>query len=235
MNLIDNLKKDIENSSSRSKAKILQRFFKTGKGEYGEGDLFLGITVPQSREIAKKYSNLDIISINYLLASKIHEERLIALLILIENYKSSTEDKKFQIIDFYLKNSSFVNNWDLVDLTADKILGDYLLNKPKGILYKLAKSSLMWERRISIISTFAFIKNNEFQDALNISEVLLKDKHDLIHKAVGWMLREIGKRNQSVEEEFLKKLYKSMPRTMLRYAIEKFPDDKRKSYLEGKV
>ncbi len=232
MNLIDNLKKDIENSSNKSKAKILQRFFKTGKGEYGEGDLFLGITVPRSRAIAKKYFNLDIIYIKSLLTSKIHEERLIALLILVENYKISTEEKKYQIIDFYLKNSNFINNWDLVDLTADKILGDYLLNKPKDILYKLASSFLIWERRISIISTFAFIKNNEFQDALNISEILLNDKHDLIHKAVGWMLREIGKRNQGIEEEFLKKHYKSMPRTMLRYAIEKFPGDKRLFYMK---
>lgn len=213
------------------KAKILQGFFKTGPGEYGEGDLFLGITVPETRKIAKQYSNLNLNQIKKHLSSKFHEERLAALLILANNYKNNPDE----IIQFYLNNTKNINNWDLVDLTADKILGNYLQDKDKGILYKLVKSQNIWERRISIISTFHFIKNNQFHDALEISKLLLSDKHDLIHKAVGWMLREIGKINKQVLEDFLGKYYKQMPRTMLRYAIEKFPEAKRKAYLNGKV
>ena len=235
MKSIDLLRKDLKKKSSRSKAKVLQGFFKTGEGEYGEGDIFLGITVPNSREIAKKYSKIDIYTIQELLNSKVHEERLIALLILANNYKKASEEQKYQILSYYLKNTKQINNWDLVDLTADKILGEYLLNKPKDILYQLANSDNLWERRISIISTFQFIKNNQFEDTLNISKILLKDEHDLIHKAVGWMLREIGKRDIKTEEKFLKQHYKDMPRTMLRYAIEKFPEAKRQSYLKGKI
>lgn len=235
MNSLGNLKKDLKKNSSKSKAKALQRFFKTGKGEYGEGDIFLGITVPQIRKIAKKHSALDILAIQSLLNSSIHEERLIALLILLENYQSSSEEQKYQIINFYLQNTKNINNWDLVDLSSPSIIGNYLLDKPKDILYSLANSKNLWEKRISIISTYTFIKNNQFQDAFKIAEILLNDSHDLIHKAVGWMLREIGKKDLKAEENFLKKHYKSMPRTMLRYAIEKFLQIKREAYLEGRV
>ncbi len=235
MDSLESLRKDLKKVSNKNKAKLLQRFFKTGKGEYGEGDIFLGITVPIQRKIAKKYLAINILAIQSLLDSQIHEERLIALLILSENYKSSNEEQKYQIINFYLQNAKKINNWDLVDLSAPNILGNYLLEKPKDILYPFAKSQNLWEKRIAIISTFAFIRNNQFQDALKISEILINDSHDLIHKAVGWMLREIGKRSQKTEESFLKKHYKKMPRTMLRYAIEKFPEEKRKAYLNGKI
>jgi len=231
--MLNKLKQDMQKLSSKEKAKILARFFKTGKGEYGYGDVFLGLTVPETRSVAKKYSNLDLKYAEELLKSKIHEHRLVALLILIEKFKQFNERDKKEIIDFYLSNTNYINNWDLVDLSADKILGNYLVDKNKNILYKLANSNNLWEKRISIISTFAFIKQNEFQDTLNISRILLKDKHDLIHKAVGWMLREVGKRNLNIEEEFLKKNYKQMPRTMLRYSIEKFNKNKREFYLRS--
>ncbi len=234
MDNLNYLKQDLKILSNKEKAKVLQGFFKTGPGEYGEGDIFLGIIVPKSREMAKKYSGLSLEEIKSLLESKIHEERLIALLILVNNYQKYS-DKQEEIYNFYLSNSKKINNWDLVDLTADKIVGHYLINKPKDILYELSKSENIWERRISIISTFNFIKNNKFDETLKISQILLNDKHDLIHKAVGWMLREIGKRNQEIEEQFLQRNYKSMPRTMLRYAIEKFSEDKRQAYLKGKI
>ncbi len=233
--ILNNLKSDLKKSANPKKAKILQRFFKTGKGEYGEGDIFLGITVPELRKLAKKFLNLSFKDIEIILESKIHEERLIALLILVENYKKSDIEKRKEIFDFYLNNIKKINNWDLVDLSVDKIIGNYLSDKPKNILYKLASSDNLWEKRISIISTFQFIKNNQFSDTLKIAKILIKDKHDLIHKAVGWMLREIGKRNQEAEESFLKKHYKNMPRTMLRYAIEKFSEEKIQLYLKGKI
>ncbi len=228
------LKKEIEKNADIKRAKILKNFFKTGQGQYAEGDIFLGLSVPETRKIAKKFSNLSFKDIEMLLESKIHEERLCALLILVNNYQENVEKRK-EIFNFYLNNIKKINNWDLVDLSADKIIGNYLSDKPKNILYKLANSNNLWERRISIISTFHLIKNNQFNDALGISEILLQDKHDLIHKAVGWMLREIGKRNQKIEEEFLKVHYKNMPRTMLRYAIEKFPEGKRQLYLRGLI
>lgn len=232
---LESLKKDIKKAANKKRARVLQKFFKTGKGEYAEGDMFLGITVPKTRKIAKRYINLDILSIDSLLNSKIHEERLLALLILVENYKKSNDERRYQILDFYLKNTKQINNWDLVDLTADKILGDYLNDKPKDLLYNLAQSSNLWERRIAIISTFCFIKNNQFDETLKIAEILLKDKHDLIQKAVGWMLREIGKRDEKTLKYFIKINYKNMPRTTLRYAIEKFPEEERQKYLIGEI
>ncbi len=232
---LEDLEKDIKKAANKKRAKVLQKFFKTGKGEYGEGDIFLGITVPETRKIAKKYIDLDILSIDLLLNSKIHEERLLALLILVENYKKSNDERKYQILDFYLRNTKKINNWDLVDLTADKILGDYLNDKPKDILYNLAQSSNLWERRIAIISTFYFTKNNQFDETQKIAEILLNDKHDLIQKAVGWMLREIGKRDKKTLKDFIKINYKKMPRTTLRYAIEKFPEEERQKYLIGEI
>ncbi len=225
------LKKELKSLANPKQAKILQRFFKTGLGQYGEGDIFLGIKVPAQREVANKYTHLSFANIKDLLKSKIHEHRLVGVLILVSKYKGVGEQEKKKIFNFYIKNYQGINNWDLVDLSAPTIVGDYLLNKNKNILYKLAKSKNLWQKRIAIISTFTFIKNNKFNNTLKISKLLLNDDHDLIHKAVGWMLRELGKRDQKIEEEFLKKHVKKMPRTMLRYAIERFPEKKRKSYL----
>jgi 3-methyladenine DNA glycosylase AlkD len=229
------LRKEIKKHSNPDKAKFLQRFFKTGKGEYAEGDVFLGIVVPVQRQIAKKYKELSFIELKVLITSKYHEERLIALLILVERFKKADENEKEIIVKFYLNNRKGINNWDLVDLSAPKILGQYLIDKDRKILFRFAKSNDLWEKRIAVLSTFAFIRNNDFEDALKIYEILVNDKHDLIHKAVGWMLRELGKIDLKEEEEFLKKHYKTMPRTMLRYAIEKFPEKKRKAYLEGRI
>jgi 3-methyladenine DNA glycosylase AlkD len=230
--MLNQLKKDLQKLGNPKLAKILSRFFKTGKGEYGYGDVFLGIKVPEQRKVAKRYPDLSLSEIQKLLSSKIHEYRLTSLFLLIDKYKKSDENGRRKIVDFYLKNTKNINNWDLIDLSAGKILGSYLLKEDKLILYKLAKSNNLWERRIAIMSTFEFIRHNKFEDALKISEILLEDKHDLIHKAVGWMLREVGKRNQAMEEKFLKRYYKKMPRTMLRYAIEKFDEGKRKKYLK---
>lgn len=225
------LKKDLTKLQNNQKAKILTRFFKTGKGEYGEGDLFLGLTVPQQRQVAKNYSHLILNELQKLLSSKIHEFRLTALFILTTRYKMAIDDEKKKIFNFYLANTQNINNWDLIDSSAPSIVGDFLLEKDRSVLYQLAKSENLWEKRIAVLSTYAFIKKGQFNDTLKISKVLLNDTHDLIHKAVGWMLREIGKKNQDVEEKFLRKHYQKMPRTMLRYAIEKFPEEKRKFYL----
>lgn len=232
MSQLANLEEDLLKLKNPQKAKILARFFKTGKGEYGEGDIFLGLAVPQQRQVAKKYPDLTLEELQKLLNSKFHEYRLTALLILTAQYRKSDNDQKRKIFEFYLKNAQNINNWDLVDLSAPNIVGDYLLGKDRMILSKLAKSKSLWEKRISILSTFTFIKNGQFEDSLKIAEILLKDNHDLIHKAVGWMLREIGKKDQKVEEQFLQKHYHQMPRIMLRYAIEKFSEEKRKFYLK---
>ena len=232
--MLNQIKKDLAQLGDPEKAKNSRWFFKTGKGQYGEGDIFLGIPVPEQRKVAKKYADLSLVDIQELLNSEIHEHRFTALVILISKYQKTEETGKKEIFDFYLKNTENINNWDLVDLSAPRIVGDYLLNRERSILYKLAKSDSLWERRISILSTFTFIDNNDFRDALNISESLLHDKHDLIHKAVGWALREIGKRDQNLEEQFMVKHYFYMPRTMLQYAIEKFDEKKRKKYLNKK-
>ena len=232
--MLGELINELKSAGDPERAKNLARFFKTGKGEYGEGDQFLGITVPKLREISKKYQSLDLNDLQKLLESKIHEHRLSALMILRMQYSSfakASADKQKSIVRFYLKNTKRINNWDLVDLSCHYILGNWLLDKDRRILYKLAKSENLWERRISIISTFAFIRENQFVDTLEISKILLNDKQDLIHKAVGWALREIGKKDKTTEIDFLNKHYKTIPRTMLRYAIEKFSDKERKYYL----
>ncbi|NOR51833.1 MAG: DNA alkylation repair protein [Gammaproteobacteria bacterium] len=216
-------------------AKHSQCFFKTGKGEYGEGDLFLGVRVPKLRELVKNHKKVTVDEAVELLQSKYHEERLLALLILVERFQQGGEELKKEIYMIYLNNSLQINNWDLVDSSADKIVGGYLLNRDRKRLYVLAKSKTVWERRIAIMATFTFIREGDFTDTLKISKALLSDSEDLIHKAVGWMLREVGKRDHLIEEEYLKKSYKQMPRTMLRYAIEKFPEKLRKAYLAGKV
>jgi 3-methyladenine DNA glycosylase AlkD len=225
------LKNELLEIADPDKAHVLSRFFKTGKGEYGEGDCFLGVTVPAQRRIAEIYQRLSLSDIKKLFCSTTHEHRLVALLILIIQYRKGSPEGKKRLCDFYLKNRARINNWDLVDLSAHNILGDYLLDKDRTILYQLAASDNVWDRRIAMISTFAFIRKNQFEDTFNIAGLLLGDTHDLIHKAAGWMLREIGKKNQTAEEEFLMKYSKKMPRTMLRYAIERFGDEKRRFYL----
>lgn len=228
------VKKDLQVFAAPEKAKILSRFFKTGKGEYGEGDVFIGVQVPYMRKVAKKYfKDISLNEVEKLLTSKIHEHRLTGLLILTYKFPKLSQEEKKETVDFYLSHTAYINNWDLIDLSAPKILGEYFLDKPneRKILYKLAKSKSLWERRIAILTTYTFIRKGDFKDTLMISEILLKDEHDLIHKGVGWMLRELGNKDQKTEEEFLKKYYKKMPRTMLRYAIEKFDDKKRKFFM----
>lgn len=224
--------KDLESKKDKDQAKILSYFFKTKKGQYGEGDIFWGIKVPVQRIISKKFKDLSLEDIQNLLDNKVHEVRLTGLFILIERYNIS--DNKKEIFDFYLKNTRNINNWDLVDLSAPKILGDFLINNSKEtkVLYNLVKSDNLWERRIAILSTFTFIKNNNFEETLKIAEILLKDEHDLIHKSVGWMLREIGKRDKNKEKEFLNNYYRIMPRTMLRYSIEKFDSKEKEFYMK---
>jgi len=232
---IAELRKKIKALHSRKVADTMQWFFKTGKGEYGEGDIFAGLKVPVQRKIAKEFRNLSLDEIKQLLGSRIHEERLISLFILVDQYSNGSEKEKEKIYNFYVQNRKGINNWDLVDLSAPKIVGKHLLGKDKSILFKFAQSKNLWERRIGILSTYEFIRNNNFKPTLEIAEILLNDEHDLIHKAVGWMLREVGKKDLQTEEKFLRKYYKTMPRTMLRYAIEKFPESKRKKYLKGKI
>ena len=231
---ISELKKTVKKYSHPGKADVLQRFFKTGKGEYAEGDVFAGLSVPTSRKIARQFKGLSYNDLSKLIKSRIHEERLIALFILINRMKTAEAKEKEKIYKFYIRNLKYVNNWDLVDLSAHKIIGEYLFDKDKKLLFELRKGRL-WERRIAVMSTFNFIRNNDYRTTLKLCKLLLKDKEDLIHKATGWMLREIGNRNLKTEEDFLKQHYKIMPRTMLRYAIEKFPGKKRKAYLLGKI
>ena len=236
MDNIARIEKDLKEVSQREKVSHNARFFKTGKGEYGEGDLFLGITNPVLRKVCKKYyKDISIKELEYFLESSFHEYRLFALICMTDIYGKANDEKKQKIYTMYLKNTKYINNWDLVDLSAYKIVGKHLLNRDRNMLYELAISKDLWEQRIAIISTFEFIRNKQFEDTLKISKILLNHKHDLIHKAVGWMLREVGKRDIEVEERFLKKHYKNMPRTMLRYAIEKFDEEKRLKYLKGLI
>jgi 3-methyladenine DNA glycosylase AlkD len=221
--------------ASEKKATVLQGFFKTGPGEYGEGDVFLGVVVPDIRRVAKEFQAAPIREVIKLLKSEIHEERLLALLMLVHAFAKGDAASQKTIYDLYLNHTRYINNWDLVDLSAPNIVGAYLMDRSRKPLYTLAKSGDLWERRIAILSTFAFIKENDHRDALRIAAMLLNDDHDLIHKAGGWMLREVGKRDLSTAESFLKQHYKNMPRTMLRYAIERFPEGKRQRYLNGKA
>jgi len=212
-----------------------RRFFKTGPGEYGEGDQFVGVRVPVLRGLVREYKDLPLPAATKSLHSKIHEERLLALLILIHQFARGDDALREEIHDLYLANTTFINNWDLVDISAAPIVGAYLIDKERSTLHRLAKSEQLWERRIAIMATFHFIKQNQFDDTLKIARQLLHDKEDLIHKATGWMLREIGKRDVAAEELFLARHYSKMPRTMLRYAIERFPPVRRKAYLQGLV
>ncbi len=230
--MLRELQKEFRVLANPKKAKILAGFFKTGKGQYGEGDKFLGITVPQTRALVKKYWQMPMAETLELLQSQFHEERLFALLVLVQKYEKGDQKMREKIFKLYLKNTKQINSWDLVDLTADRIVGNYLADKSKEILFKLAGSKSLWERRIAILATFYEIKNGRSEMTLALAEKLLSDKEDLMHKAVGWMLREVGKRCSQAEEEiFLKKYVKRMPRTMLRYAIERFEEEKRQGYL----
>ncbi|MEY4744802.1 MAG: hypothetical protein RL272_747 [Candidatus Parcubacteria bacterium] len=227
------LRREVRAAADPAKARLLAGFFKTGKGEYGEGDVFLGLMVPASRQIAARYASLGFGDIEKMLASKFHEERLIGLLLLVRRFEGGGDAEKKRVFDFYLAHADRANNWDLVDLSAHKIVGDWLLDRPKGALTTLAKSRNLWRRRIAIIATAAFIGAGRFGETFRIADMLMRDGHDLIHKAVGWMLREVGKRDKSALVAFLRPRQRLMPRTMLRYAVERFPAAERKRYLSG--
>lgn len=226
--MLTEVQKETRSLAVPKRAKTSAWFFKTGPGQYGEGDKFLGLTTPQMRVISKKYKDLPLSEVQELIKSSFHEERSIAIQILVLQYPKNPK----AIYDFYLKNTRYINNWDLVDISAPKIVGEYLLNKSPSILFNLAESKNLWKRRIAIISTFAFIYRGQSDLTQKISKILLNDKHDLIHKAVGWMLREVGKRcSEQSLTDFLNLYCLRMPRTMLRYAIERLPEKKRKYYL----
>lgn len=225
----------LRDASDPEKAAFYPTFFKAGKGEYAEGDRFIGVVVPEQRKIAKRFRELPMRGVQSLLKDPFHECRLTGLLILAEKFRRGDEDERARIVDCYIGHLDWVNNWDLVDSSAYPILGAWLIDRDRGILGELARSGHLWRQRVAIIATLAFIKADEYDDTLEIADLLLHHEHDLIHKAVGWMLREVGQRNQEVEEGFLLTRYKGMPRTMLRYAIEKFPEERRKAYLSGDV
>jgi predicted GIY-YIG superfamily endonuclease/3-methyladenine DNA glycosylase AlkD len=216
-------------------AAILARFFKTGPGQYGEGDRFIGVKVPTTRKVAREFKGLLLPEVECLLHSEIHEERLLALVMLVGQFEKGNDTTRKRIFDLYLANTEYINNWDLVDLSAPQVVGGYLENRSRKPLDRLAKSASLWERRISILATHWFIRHGDFDDTFRIAGKLLGDKEDLIHKAVGWMLREVGKRDVAVLEEFLGEYCEVMPRTMLRYAIERLPEQKRQRYLNGEA
>jgi len=216
-------------------AAVSTRFFKTGPGEYGEGDVFIGIKSQTLKMVAKEFTGLPLSEVECLLHSEVHEDRTLALVILVGQFTKGDDATRKEIFGRYLASTTHINNWDLVDISAPQIVGGYLEKQSRKPLDRLAKSASLWERRISIVATHWFIRQGEFADTLRIAEVLLKDREDLIHKAVGWMLREVGKRDVAVLEEFLAKHILVMPRTMLRYAIERFPEEKRKAYLKNDV
>ena len=241
MGQLENLKKDLSALANKEKATLLSGFFKTAPGQYGAGDVFIGVMVPEQRKVAKEYHDLPLTDVVRLVHSKEHEYRLTALIILADQYSCAHWSVKNKIYDIYLANTKWINNWDLVDLSAPRIVGDFLVNRNKKPLTKLAHSKDLWERRIAIISTLAFIKEREYAETFRIAKILLKDDHDLIHKAVGWMLREVGKRcghedndalGQVILTKFLDKYYTKMPRTMLRYAIERLSPSQKRKYMK---
>ena len=228
-----NVKRELRAHANPRDAAFLQRFFKTGEGQYGEGDQFLGIRVPQLRAVARRFRSLSHAQVLTLLRSPWHEERLVALLLLVDHYQRGTEAERKRIYRDYLRRTRFVNNWDLVDLSAKHIVGPRAGPEDLDSLTDLARSSSVWRRRIAVLATFPWIARDEFRPALLVANLLLHDRHDLIHKAVGWMLREVGKRNVTVAETFLREHYRNLPRTMLRYAIERLPEQRRQQYLNG--
>ncbi len=225
------LVKELLKHRNKEKAAFFPRFFRTGKGEYGEGDVFIGVTIPHLRSIAKNYRTISLKEVEGLLKDKRHEVRWCALFILVEQFKKGDEATKKKIYEFYLDHLKWVNNWDLVDSSAYHIVGEYLMDKDRKILRKMAKSKHLWTERVAMVSTFAFIRKGQLQDTFEIAEMFLPHKHDLMHKAAGWMLREAGKRNEVALMRFLDENASVMPRTMLRYAIEKFDEKERKRYL----
>ncbi|MDI6774357.1 MAG: DNA alkylation repair protein [Verrucomicrobiota bacterium] len=233
--MIRNIRSELRRRASRKKAGILRRFFKTGPGEYGEGDVFIGVQAPDIRRVVLRFKDAPISVAGRLLRSPIHEERLLALLLLSCRFERGAEPERRRIFDLYLANTSGINNWDLVDLSAPAIVGGWLLDRSRNPLYRLARASRIWERRIAIVATRAFIRRGDHRDTLGIAKILLNDDEALIHKAVGWMLREVGKRDRDAEEKFLKLCYADMPRIMLRYAIERFPAARRREYLLGRI
>ena len=236
--ILAELRKTLKGLASPKKAKVLASFFKTGPGEYAEGDIFLGITVPQQRAVAQKFLGLSLSDIAALLQSPVHEERLTALIIFVGQFQKADNAGREAIAAFYLKNLKRVNNWDLVDLSAHQILGAHLYQQSRGIdvLLHLARSSNLWERRVAMVSTFYFIRRKSSKEAMSVAELLLGDGQDLMHKAVGWMLRDVGKHaSEEALEEFLPRHHKTMPRTALRYAIERFHSRKRLAYLSGRI
>lgn len=233
---LQEIRRELSEFASPEKAAGMQRFFKTGPGQYGEGDTFIGVTVPQLRALAKRATgSLTQRSLLALLRSRCHEERLLGLLVLVQRFQRGDREERRRVFDTYCANLPYVNNWDLVDLTAPYIVGPYLYERERDALDAWSRSADLWERRVSMVATFYFIRQNDFGDTLRIADTLLQDDHDLIHKAVGWMLREVGNRDRAVLGRFLKTRYATMPRTMLRYAIERFPEDLRQRYLKGLV
>lgn len=226
------VKQHLLSLGSTAKAEHSKYFFKTGKGEYGEGDRFIGCTVPETRSVAKLFKTISFEEIEKLLDDEMHECRLCALVILVEQFKKGSDSERQKIYEFYLSNTKGINNWDLVDLSSYHIVGQWLLDKDRSILYHLADSSNLWEQRIAIVSTYAFIRQNDYRDTIGLSEKLINHEHDLIHKACGWMLREAGKRDESVLVNFLDKYYLDMPRTMLRYSIERLSKEQREIYMK---
>lgn len=228
----EEIQKELEAYIDPVKREYLPRFFKTGKGQYGEGDKFLGVVVPHTRLVAKRYKDEPFEVITELLQSGWHECRLCALLMMVERFKKCDETGRKEIYQFYLSQTHRINNWDLVDLSAPYIVGEYLKDKSRDDLYRLAESSLLWEQRIAVVATVTFIRNNDFIDILCLSERLLNHEHDLMRKAIGWMLREMGKRDKDLLVQFLDRFHKQMPRTMLRYSIEKMSEEERKHYMK---
>lgn len=230
------IKKDFAKLANPEYAEQVQRFFKTAKGEYGQGDVFIGIRMPDLRILATSYVDLRFADVTKLIKSKVHEERLAGLLILVYKYKATKEEAQHnKIYELYVKHFKYINNWDLVDISCPYIVGPHLMNKNRKVLYQWARSDHLWTTRIAMVTNWWFIRNGDLVDVFKISKILLKDDHDLIHKAVGWMLREAGKKDRSALEGFLKVNYKKMPRTMLRYSIEKFPESRRQKYLKGTI
>ena len=232
-NIVSRISERLREMAEPDRAAKHQRFFKTGEGEYGEGDKFIGVRVPLIRKLLREFQGISLEETKTLLFSQWHEERLFALLMMCDSFRRGDDKRKEDIYNLFMNSTSHINNWDLVDSSAPNIAGAWLLKRDRTPLYKFAVSNNLWERRIAIIATQYFIRRNDFADTLKISKILLGDREDLIHKAVGWMLREVGNRNMHTEERFLQKHYKLMPRTMLRYAIEKFPEEKRQMYLKG--
>jgi 3-methyladenine DNA glycosylase AlkD len=239
--MIEQIRTELVTKGSPKKAAFLSGFFKTGKGQYAEGDVFVGVNNPEVRTMAKKYANLPLTDIETLLHDPIHEIRLLALVMLVNQFEKASRKSQLiwtnapqirtDIFELYLRNLNYINNWDLVDVSCHKIIGAYLFDKERDILYELATRPHLWSQRVAVVSTFCFIRHRQVADTYQLAEQLLSHPHDLMHKAVGWMLREAGKRDEGVLEDFLKIHIRQMPRTALRYAIERFEETKRKHYL----